>query len=325
MRRLLAADLEPLPENVIVENEIRDPRTLTDSVQRLLQRALPSGQYGDLVTSVNWTSGILCDRIAVRVDKGRNEDETILQTAMSRSPFDDTDNVLDYEVVNRREDGTVEALVVAAKSNMLNSWANFLVNAGLKPAAIDVDAFAVCNAFFASSGGLELDKPVAIFNMGEKKSHLSYVKDGVFQTARNVQSGNLDNALQLVSRHMGLEPSVCRSILQGKTKAGFDAEALQNAMEFVCEEMAMGIEIAMRYFATSGEGSSKPACLLLTGGGASLPGLVKLLAYRLQFDVRTLQPLEGLEVEPGSVRVEGDPVALANIFAPALGLALRRF
>lgn len=322
-RRVVAADMEPLPEGAIVDNEIRNAGVLTTALNNLLDRAAPGGVRGELVVSVNWTSGILCDRISVRVDKGRNEDEAILQTAMSRSPFDDTDNVLDYEILNRKEDGTVEALVVAAKNNMLNNWASFFSNAGLKPTAIDVDAFAVCNTYFASMGEDAVDQSVAVFNMGEKKAHLSFIRSGVFQTARTVQSGTMDNAIQLVSRHVGLDIDACRLILQGKKKDGFDPDALATAMDYVCEEMSMGVEIALRYFSAT-DSSGRSTKVLLTGGGASLPGLAKMIGDRLSLDVQVLKPFESVEYD-ASLFADGNPDALANIYAPALGLAMRRF
>lgn len=321
--RLVVADLEILPEGTIVENEIRDGKALASALDTLLARAFPSGMRGDLVVSVNWTTGVLCDRIVVKVDKNRNEDEVVLQTAMSRSPFDDTDNVLDYEVLNRREDGSLEALVVAAKNNMLNNWAVFFSNAGHKPVAIDIDAFAISNTYFAS-GAFDPEQPVAIFNIGEKKAHLSYIKGGVFQTARAVQSGSMDNAINLISRHMTMDPPACRAIIKGERKSGFEASALAGAMDYVCEEMSMGVEIALRYFSVS-DSSGKPVRILLTGGGASLPGLAKSMAERLSLEVELHKPFDCVEYDPALIGGGSNLEGLCNIYAPALGLAMRRF
>jgi len=324
--KLVAADLEVLPEGVVVDNEIRDSRALSEALSNLLTRAAPGGVRGDLVVSVNWTSGVLCDRVNVKLDKGRNEDEAILQSAMSRSPFDDTDNVLDYEILHRREDSSVEALVVAAKNNMLNNWASFFNIAGLKPVAIDIDAFAACNTYYSSPMSLQdPEQSVVLFNMGEKKAHLSFLRGGVFQTARVVQSGSFDNALQLVSRNLGLDTAACRAILQGKKKDGFDPAMLQGAMEYVCEEVSMGVEIALRYFSAM-DASAKQMRVLLTGGGASLPGLAQKMSERLSMPVSLLQPFDSVDYDITLLDgIGGDLAAVQNIFAPALGLALRRF
>lgn len=322
--RILVADMEPLPEGTLLENEIRDGNALTLALNNLLGRAFPAGMHGDLVVSVNWTSGILCDRISVKIDKNRNEDEVILQSAMSRSPFDDTDNVLDYEILQRREDGSVDALVVAAKNNMLNNWAIFYNNAGLKPTAIDIDAFAVCNTFFASSVGQDPEQSVAIFNMGEKKAHLSYIRGGVFHTARTVQSGSVENAIHLMSRHMNIDANVCRAIIKGEKKDGFEPSALAAAMDYVCEEMSMGVEIALRYFSAA-DSSGKPIHILLTGGGASLPGLAKSMSERLSLEVGVLSPFECVEFDPAQLAGGSNLEGLQNIYASALGLAMRRF
>lgn len=321
MLRVVAADSEQVPEGAIVDNEIRDERAVLSALANLLDRSAPGGVRGDLVVSVNWTAGVLCDRVSVKVDKNRSEDETILQAAMSRSPFDDTDNVLDYEILNRRDDGVVDTLVVAAKNNMLNNWASFFSKAGLKPVAIDIDAFAICNVFFKVYEGADPEQPVAIFNMGERKAHISYTRNGMFQAARAVQSGTMDNAMQQISRQISMEPAVCRAILMGKKK-DFDADQFNQALGYVCEEMSMGVEIAMRYFGNSDSANSGPPRIYLTGGGACLPGLAKHMSERLGLEVEVFDPFLGIEIDGGYL--PADP-ASRNTFTPALGLALRRF
>ena len=317
---VLAAGMEPLPEGAVVDNEIRDQRAVQDALSKLLDRTSMGSVRGDLVVSVNWTAGVLCDRIGVRVDKGRNEDEAILQTAMSRSPFDDTDNVLDYEILSR-QDGSVDALVVAAKNNMLNSWASFFSNAGFHPVAIDIDAFSLCNVYYHNAS--ETDGSIAIFNMGEKKSHISFIRDGVFHAARAVQSGTVGGAIQLISRQLGVDSATCIAILQGKKK-DFDQSLLDTSMEYVCEEMSMGVEIALRYFSAS-DSTGSPVKVWLTGGGATLPGLAKLMSDRLSIDVQLMQPFANVDYDPEVIEGVGSHDSLLNLYAPALGLALRRF
>ena len=142
------ADLERVPDGAIVNGEIQvregDAPTddkgqrekdgaelLSDALNKLLIRH-PIDDSCDVVASVNCgagAGGVLVDKIAVKVPKNGNEAAIILQTAQSRPPFDDQDNVLDYEVSSREND-ELKVNVVAAKSALLVPGHNSLVVAG---------------------------------------------------------------------------------------------------------------------------------------------------------------------------------------------------
>ena len=134
------ADLERVPDGSIVNGEIQvregDAPTnengqrekdgaelLSDALNKLLLRH-PIDDSCDVVASVNCgagAGGVLVDKISVKVPKNGNEAAIILQTAQSRPPFDDQDNVIDYEIASRENDD-LKVNVVAAKSALLD-WA----------------------------------------------------------------------------------------------------------------------------------------------------------------------------------------------------------
>ena len=118
------ADLEPVPEGAIVNGEIqrreggdesqgsgekkeKDGYDLLSEAMTKLMLRHPLDESTDLVASVNCgagAGGVLVDRLSVKLPKNGDESAIILQTAQSRPPFDDQDNVIDYEVASREND-----------------------------------------------------------------------------------------------------------------------------------------------------------------------------------------------------------------------------
>ena len=148
-RVVVEIDTEPVPEGAIVNGEIQRREgdeaptgpdgkkekdgyeLLSEALSKLMLRH-PRDPNTDLVACVNCgagAGGVLVDRLSVKVPKNGNEAAIILQTAQSRPPFDDQDNVIDYEVESREGD-EVKANVVAAKNALLDSWAQFFTSRG---------------------------------------------------------------------------------------------------------------------------------------------------------------------------------------------------
>jgi type IV pilus assembly protein PilM len=328
---LLALKKDTLPDGVVVDNEIRNVAVLMDKVQSLLARAMPDGIDGDLVASINWASGILCDRILVKPVPKVPENELILQAAMGRSPFDDAGNVLDYFVLDRREEG-IEAMIVAAKKDGLTSWMNLFQALGIKVFAIDVDVFVLCNAYYAakaySSSSRSYDDDddsVLLLNIGYSKSYAALLRNGHFVTARSIFGGAIQELQEQLSGSMGISADKCGELLMGirSKESNLDETQVKSAKEFIFEEIAMKVDTALRYFSSS-ENYSNPSKILLTGGGSNIPGLTSFLTDRLSLDSAQLNPFRAVDIG-SQCHLGSEDNSMSSLYTVALGLALRRF
>ncbi len=326
-RTLLALEHEAIPDGIVVDNEIRNVSVLIDKVQSALYRAMPGGLSGDFVISVNWTSGILCDRIVVKPVPKVPESELILQAAMGRSPFDDAGNVLDYSVLARREDG-IEAMIVAAKKDSLAPWINIFQALNLKLFAIDVDAFVLSNVYFASkprsSDMEEDDEAILLLNLGYKKSYAAFLRNERFNSGRSIIGGSLQELQEQLSESLGVSVDQCGELLLGtENRSGLDAAKIKSAIEGVFEGFAAKVDTALRYFSSS-DNYRKPTKLIVAGGGSNITNLIPFLADRLSLEAVRLNPFKSVQLD--KKRFFGMSLdAEAGIYTVALGLALRRF
>ncbi len=329
---LLALEQDTVPEGVIVDNEIRNVSVLMDKVHALLVKAMPGGIEGDFAISVNWTSGILCDRILVKPVPKVPEHELILQTAMGRSPFDDAGNVLDYSILDRREEG-IEAMIVAAKKDSLSSWINLFQALNLNISAIDVDAFVLGNMYstakiFADTPDLppeDDDDSVLLLNLGYSKCYTVLLRKGCFSSARSVPGCTLRDLQEQLSGPLNVPPAKSGELLMGNgiRESGLDESKIKYAMEVVFEEVAIKVDTALRYFSSS-DNYKKPSKIVITGGGSNIVGLNSFLADRLELDTVELNPFKAVQINENSFPgMDWD--AASSIYAVALGLALRRF
>lgn len=342
---VLDADLERVPDGAIVNGEIQvregdapadaegkhekdGAELLGDALNKLLIRH-PIDDSCDVVACVNCgagAGGVLVDRLSVKVPKNGNEAAIILQTAQSRPPFDDQDNVIDYEVASRDNDD-VKVNVVAAKSALLDSWAQFFTRKGVRLAALDVDIFGLLNAYMVSMEEKDKDKTVAIFNIGEKKMSVAFVQDGKFHSMRAMTGGSLDMVISKTCMNLGVDAEKCHEIFNNGDLSvvdGFSEAEVEAALRLAYEDLLAQIDIGIRYFSSS-EDSKALNMILLGGGGAAIPGLKEFVAERTGVETDTVNPFRLIPCDSKVFGESGISVSLSNIYAPALGLAMRKF
>ena len=338
-------DTEPVPDGAIINGEIQrrdgDPVTgpdgkkekdgyelLSEALTKMMMRHTRDANT-DIVASVNCCAGaggVLADRISVKVPKNGNESAIILQTAQSRPPFDDQDNVIDFEVESR-EGEEVKANVVAAKNALLDSWAQFFTVKGLKLSAMDVDIFGLLNAYTATASEEDLKQTTAVINIGEKKMSIGFIQEGKFHSMRAMTGGSLDVVISKLCDTLGIDAAKCHEIFETGDLGivdGYAEAEVEQAMQMAYEEIMAQVEFGLRYYSSS-EDSSPLDKILLGGGGASLKGLKEYIAERSGIETDTVNPFRYVECDASVVGESGVSLALSNILAPALGLAMRKF
>ncbi len=326
-RYVMAMDMEPTPEGAFTDNEIQDDAKLREALVRLMTRNFPDITQDDLVASISWSAGVLADKSVAKVPKNGNEDAIVVQTAQAKPPFDDQDIMLDYQVVERDDKGEVKSLVVAAKNKILGDYAKLFADAGYKLDAIDVDVFGIANVYATTVSDERSEETVALLDVGEKKSTMTFLQNGAFHSVRTLTGGSVESVVSTIVRHLGIEESVCHEMFEKNDLSmvkDCSVAEVESAMQLGFEEIVSAVEFGVRYFSTS-ESGEKPVRILVCGGGANLPNLCEYLKEKLDIECETLNPFAKIPCEGGAEPEGGVSMALSNIYATALGLALRKF
>lgn len=306
-----------LVSDAIVDGEIVDVAAVTEAVRSLVESS------GLKCKDVNASVGghdVIIKRIQMDRMSEQDARAVIRWDAEQHVPFDMENVQLDFQIMDADADGPqMTVLLVAAKRELIENRMRLLSDAGLTPATIDVDAFALNNAFERSYPEL-LGGLVALVNVGNETTNVDLVDDGVPVVVRDIPFGSrrLREALQ---REHGLGADQAEAILIGRE----DGQQLSALVQPKVDELAIGLERAAAFItAQSGWGSGGVGIgrVFVSGGGACVPGLAEALGRRLGTTTEVANPIQRVAVRPEVM--ESLPLdRIAPMLMLPIGLALR--
>ena len=301
--------------DAIVEGEVMDPGIVAEAIRGLLSAA--GVRQKQVVTAVGGRD-VIVKKIQMDRMKEGDAREVIRWEAEQHVPFDMANVELDFQILDPDAEGLqMNVLLVAAKRELVESRVSLLSEAGLDPGVIDVDAFAIHNAF-------EINHPdamqgvVGLVNIGHEVTNVNILEDGVPTLTRDLSVGTRRFREDL-QREKGLSAEDSEQVIQGAQPN----PDLQGYVEAHGEEIAVGVERAAAFLATASRSAGGLARVYTSGGGARIPGLNEVLGTRLRVPVEVANPLGGLRVKD-SVFETVDVDSIAPLLMLSVGLALRR-
>lgn len=301
-------------DDAIVEGEVMDPTLVADAVRDLL--AANDIKTKSVVVAVGGRD-VIIKKIQMERASEAAAREVLPWEADQHVPFDKENVELDLQILD--PDGTgnrMDVLLVAAKRELVDSKLALLGECGLDASIIDVEAFALHNAF-------ERNYPeamrgvVALVNVGHETTVVNLLEDGVPVLTRDLPVG-VRRLREDLQRERGMPADAADRVVRG---ADLDP-ALAPHVTARGEEMALGIERAAAFLQTGARPTAALSRVYITGGGSRVPGLAGVLADRLRVPVTAAHPIERLDVAPGAFGgLDADEVA--PLLMLPVGLALR--
>jgi type IV pilus assembly protein PilM len=301
-------------DDAIVEGEVMDPGIVADAIKGLLSSA---GIKAKKVVTAVGGRDVIIKKIAMDRMKESEAREQIRWEAEQHVPFD-MDNVeLDFQLLDPDGEGLqMPVLLVAAKRELIETKLALLADVGLEANIIDVDAFALHNAF-------ELNYPdamrgvVGLVNIGHETTNVNILDDGVPVLTRDIALGTRRFREDL-QRERGMSAEEADRLLRSYERN----EALEPLLASRGEELAVGIERAAAFLQSSSRAATGLGRLFTSGGGSRIPGLTRTLADRLRLPVQIANPLERLQVADGVFETMTLDEVAPLLMLP-VGLALR--
>ncbi len=183
---LVKVAIAPLLADAIVEGEVMDPGIVADAIRTAL--AGTGTKSKSVVTAVGGRD-VIIKKIQIDRVKEQQARELIRWEAEQHVPFDMESVELDFQILDPDADGLeMSVLLVAAKRELIEGKLRLLVDAEVQPAIVDVDAFALHNAF-------EVNYPeamsgvVALVNIGHEVTNINILDDGVPLLTRDMTVG----------------------------------------------------------------------------------------------------------------------------------------
>ncbi|HET6923797.1 MAG TPA: type IV pilus assembly protein PilM [Anaeromyxobacteraceae bacterium] len=311
----------PLPPEAIVDGALMNSAAIVQAIQELL------GQHKvkqkDAAIGVRGHS-VIIKKISLPRMTQEELDESIQWEAEQYIPFDVKDVNIDTQILARESDATgqMDVLLVAAKKDMINDYVSVCAEAGLATSVVDVDAFAVQNAFEANYQ-LTPGQPVVLINVGAAVSNINIVVDGNATFTRDITMGG--NAFtEEIQKQLNISYEEAEALKvggQGETDAVVPQE-VERVIQGVADQMAGELQRSLDFYAATA-GDARIGRVYLSGGTARIPALFRVIEQRAGVPVEILNPFKGIEIDEARF----DPAQMQHV-APAavvaVGLALRR-
>lgn len=316
---LVAMGMAPLPPETIVEGAIMDASQITAAITQIFAENKIKAK--DVTTAVSGNSVIVRK---IKVPK-MSEDElgdTIQWEAEQHIPFSIEDVNIDFQVMDPGppEGGEMDVLLVAVKRDVINDYQNIIAAAGLNVVVVDVDVFALENAYEINYE-VSREDVVALVNVGAAVTNINIIKGGHSALTRDVPKGG-NHYTEAIQKDLGLSFESADALKMGGTVEGHSFAEVKPIIDSISNEIAVEIHRSFDFFYSNYQDQTINR-IMLSGGCARLPGLVNVFQQRLGIDVEVVNPFRNITVDPKLF----DPEYLdhiAPLCAIPVGLALRR-
>jgi type IV pilus assembly protein PilM len=318
--RISAFGVEPVPPEAVMDGAIVDQAAVAASIRRLLQnRAFKSSGVCASVSG----SAVIVKKISLPTMTESELNDSIHWEAEQYIPFDIQDVNLDYRIVDPgtgpEARGKMDVLLVAAKRERIGDYANVIAQAGRTALIVDVDAFALQNAYELNYG-IEPDGVVVLLNAGASAITINILHGDQSVFTRDISMGG--NAYtEAVQKELDLPFEVAERLKRGIPVDGATFEEAQPVLRAVTENVLIEIQKTFDFFRATAT-SDRIDRIMVSGGASRVDGFKEMLQERFGAPVEELDPFRAVGWDAKKLGAEAEEHAATA--AVAVGLAMRR-
>ena len=311
----------PLRQDPLIDKNIANTDVIAEAIKialaqskTKLKRATVAVSGSAVITKIITMPGSLTD---VEME------EQIMMEADQYVPYSLDEVNFDFEVqgVNEKNPELVDVLLVASRRENVDDRIEVLLKAGLKASIVDVETFAMENAFSLLSGQFVSStepQTVAIADIGSTISVLTVLHDGRVVYTREQKFGG-KQLTEEIQRRYGLSYDEAG---WAKRHGGLPDNFNVDVLDPFKRAMVQQIQRSMQFFVPL-NASRGINCIVLAGGCASIAGIDKLVETSLGMPAYIANPFKNMTLSP-KVNLE-DLRNDAPAMMIACGLALRSF
>jgi len=308
----------PLPPEAVVEKNVNQIETVGGLIRELVSRSKTRAQHA--VAAVAGSAVIIK---TIPMPAGLSEEDLEAQLTVEADqyiPYPLEEVALDFEelgpVVGR--DDQVNVLLAACRQETIESRVDAIEVAGLTPAIMDVEVFAMERALALLKTQMPMENPetIAMVDIGASMTTLSVYAGGESVYTREQLFGGKQLTDEIMNRYDLSFEEAGRAKKQGGLPEDYESEVLEPFREAVVQQVSRSLQ----FFFSSSE-YTELDCIVLCGGVAAIAGLAEIIEERLSTPTIVANPFADMSV--GS-RVNAQALAKdAPAMMVACGLAMR--
>ncbi len=319
--RVTAFATAPVPPDSIVDGAIIDGAAVADAIRRVFENK--AFKTKDVAASLSGNA-VIVKKISLPVMTEAELAESIHWEAEQYIPFDIQDVNLDYQILDPGTGadarGTMDVLLVAAKKEKIADYTGVIAQAGRVPIVVDVDVFALQNAYEANYG-VEPRNTVVLLNAGASAININILAGDQSRFTRDVSIGG--NAYtEALQKEFNLPFDTAEQLKRGAAIDGVTFEEARPVLHAMTENVLLEIQKTFDFFKATAA-SDQIDTIVLSGGASQVDGFTEALQERFNAIVDLFDPFRTIAFDAKRLGVT-DAAAVVPTAAVAVGLALRK-
>ncbi len=312
--------VEPLPPNAVVEKNIVEVEAVGEAIRRAVQR---SGIKTRFAAAAVAGSAIITKVLPMQAGLSEDELEGQIQAEANQYiPYPLEEVSMDFEVLGPVKDNPemVNVLLAASRTENVEMRSAALSLGGLTAKVIDVEAFAMENAFRLIADQLPggRDGLVAIVDIGATMTTLNVLKNQRSIYTREQVFGGKQLTDEVMRRYGLSYEEAGLAKRQGGLPESYEIEVLEPFKEAMSQQVSRLLQ-----FFFAGSEHNRVDQIVLAGGCASIAGVKEMVEEQIGVPTVIASPVASMTL---SAKVQAQALqADAPALMIACGLALRSF
>lgn len=308
-----------LQSDTIVDGHIIDLNHVSDCINRVwTDQNIKTNQ---IATSLSGHA-VIVKKITLPAMPEEELDEQIHWEAEQYIPFDINDVNLYHEIITYDQTGQhMDVLLVACKRDKIAQFTQVISQAGKQPMIVDVDAFALQNAYEVNYQPTP-NQTVALLDIGASVMTINIVRGATSIFTRDISAGG-NQYTDLLQKELNLTFEQAEALKRGaEVGSEITIEHAEPAIRSVSEMLGLEIQRTLDFFRATAVDSSQIDRMLIAGGSSKVAQLCEYLSDKFQMPVERFDAFRSIRFD--QKRFDDEYLReLSPNMAVAVGLAVR--
>jgi len=310
--------LIPTPLSGIQSESVFDHQEMSQVIKKYVAEAKITTNYVNIALPENQVFTKVID-LPVLSDKELSN--AIYWEAEQYIPAQLNTMTLDWSVLHRpldaKSEGKMQVLLVAAPIQLVKRYQSILELAGLSLVAVETEILSVVRSIVP--GGTT---PTSLtMHMGALSTSIAIIQNGMMIFNYSIPLGGIAMT-RGIAADFGFSPTQAEEYkkVYGLSDKNFGGK-VGRAIEPILTEIVSEVRKAMAFYSEKYKNESPISQILLTGGGANLPGIDLFFVQNIGIETVIANPWKMLNIQkvPENIQAHGSE------YAVAIGLALKEY
>jgi type IV pilus assembly protein PilM len=308
-----------LSEAAIIEDEFQKPSEIVEGLQEAIKRA---GIKSKTACLGLYGPNTMTKRLNVPEGTKEEIEDHIMWEAEQYITFGADESQISFHLIGDNEGGGKDALVAAARTDVVESFSNILNEIKISAKIIDLNVIALSNVFeeVFRADLEEYSQGSLILDLGAQSTKVIVYKRGgpIFTKELSIGGGLVTEEIQ---RQMGVSYEEAEDLKTSGDQNGNLPTEILTIINTQVDQQVAEIKKNINFYITQGSAEKVEYCFV-TGGNSLLPGLVEKLAAVTGLEVKRIDVSSGIKIEER--KAEKGLESFSAISAVAIGLAMRK-